>query len=113
MGGALFVRDVMMEFPNVEFSKFPEIDEVDSALLYKSLEHFFKKVSIEEGDAKLHLAVKEYKKGGLRVQHEVHAKLTLAGEQYFAQVTDWKLLSSVQEALKKVEKEVQKVHSKK
>ncbi|MEK6958971.1 MAG: hypothetical protein AABW59_02910 [archaeon] len=102
-----------MEFPNVEFSKFPEIDEVDSALLYKTLEHFFKKVSIEEGDTKLHLTVKEYKKGGLRAQHEVHANLFLGGKQYFSQVTGWQLLEAVQESLKKVEKEVQKVHSKK
>lgn len=102
----------MMAFPNVEFVKFPEVDEVDQGLVQKALEHFMKKVPYKN-EVKLHLSLKEYAKGGLRAQHELHATLTLDGKRFFAQETDWKLMTVIQDVLKKLEKEVLKEHSKK
>ena len=106
---SVFGCGLMDGFENVTLAKFPELDEVDSGLFKTALSHFFKKVG---EDAKLHLTVKEYKKGGLKAQHEVHAKLMFDGKEFFAEYTDWQLLGTVQQVLKKLEKEVSKDSSK-
>jgi ribosome-associated translation inhibitor RaiA len=103
---------LMLVFPNVEFVKFPDMDEVDLGLLEKALEHFMSKVPCK-GEVKLHLSLKDYAKGGLRAQHELHGTLIVDGKKYFAHETNWKLLEVIQDVLKKLEKEVQKEHSKK
>jgi ribosome-associated translation inhibitor RaiA len=99
-----------MEYPNVSFVKFPVLDEVDEGHIAKALEHFFRKVG---GDAKLQLSIKEYKKGGLRAQHEIKAKVSVLGKSFFADHTDWQLLETIQHTLKKLEKEVLKETGKK
>ncbi|MFA6064861.1 MAG: hypothetical protein WCW44_02420 [archaeon] len=99
----------LKSFPNVKFVKFPEIDEVDLGLIEKSLASFFKKVG---DDAKLTLALKEYKKGGLRSQHEIHGTLLVNGKSYFADFEDWQLLEVLQHILKVLEKEYLKKASK-
>jgi len=99
----------LSEFPNVKLIKFPEFDEVDSALFSKALTHFFKKVGVE---SELQLSLKEYKKGGLRAQHEVHARLAIKGKSFFAEYTDWQLLETVQQVLKKIEREFLKKNNK-
>ncbi len=96
----------MVSFENVELTKFPEIDEVDSLLLQKSFDNFFRKVGGKE--AKLHLAYKGYHKGGLRSQHEVHATLLVDGRSFFAEVIDWKLGKTINSCLEKLLREAQK-----
>ena len=96
-------------FPNVVLVKFPEIDEVDLGFVSKALEHFFNKVG---AGAKLQLTLKEYKKGGLKSQHEIHAKLIVGNKSFFAEDESWQLLKTVQNVLKKLEKEVLKESSK-
>ncbi len=98
-----------MDVPsNVKLIKFPELDEVDSELFSKALAHFFKKVG---DDVSLQLSLKQYRKGGLRAQHEVHAKAVINGDSFFAEHTDWQLLEVVQHVLKTLEKEVKKKES--
>ena len=99
----------LKNFPNVKLVKFPEIDEVDLALVEKALSAFLKKVG---EDAKLTLALKEYKKGGLRSQHEIHGTLIVNGKSYFADFEDWQLLEVLQHVLKVLEKEYLKQISK-
>lgn len=99
----------LKNFPNVKLIKFPEVDEVDLALVEKSLTSFFKKVG---EDAKLSLVLKEYKKGGLRAQHEIHGTLIVNGKSYFADYEDWQLLEVIQHILKVLEKEYLKKVSK-
>jgi len=101
-----------MNFENVIFSNFPEIDEVDRGLVQKNLETFFSKISFLDSPS-LHINYKGYAKGGLRKQHEIHAKLTTSIDAVFASEVGWQLLEVLQNALKKLEKEVQKKHSKK
>jgi ribosome-associated translation inhibitor RaiA len=101
-----------LSFPNVEFLKFPEIDEVDGGILGKNFDHFFRKVPYQN-EVKIHISHKEYAKGGMRVQHEIHAKLVVDGKQFFAKETGWKLLEVMQDVLKKLEKEVLREHEKK
>lgn len=96
----------MVSFEGVELSKFPEIDEVDSAFLQKSFDSFFRKVNGKE--VKLHLSYKGYHKGGLRSQHEVHAKLLVDGKSFFVEVTDWKLGKTIDLCLEKLLREAQK-----
>ncbi|MBT4191872.1 MAG: hypothetical protein HOE11_01045 [Candidatus Diapherotrites archaeon] len=98
----------MSKLENVELIKFPELDEIDSALLDKNIEHFFKKVS--SNDVSLRLTCHDYARGGVKKQHEIKAHLILDGEAYFASDTTWQLLETVQNALKKLEKEVLKKH---
>ncbi|VVB74427.1 Uncharacterised protein [uncultured archaeon] len=95
---------------NVELVKFPEFDEVDEKLFESALSHFFKKVG---EDAKLHLDLKQYKKGGLRIQHEVHGTLSIRGKKFFASNEDWILINTLQSVLDKLAKEVKKADSKK
>jgi ribosome-associated translation inhibitor RaiA len=96
-------------FENVEFVKFPDVDEADNLILVKSLTSFFKKVP----EGKLHLTHKSYNKGGLKTQHEVHGRFLLKGKEYFASVVSWEFLDSIQKVLDKLEKEVRKEHSQK
>ena len=98
----------MNNFPNVVLVKFPELDEVDQALFDSALSRFFKKVG---EDAKLHLSLKQYKKGGLRTQHEVHASVVINGREFFASFEGWMLMDALQRTLKKLEKEVDKAFS--
>ena len=98
----------MVVFPNVKLVKFPKLDEIDSALVGKALEHFFRKVG---DNAELVLSMKEYAKGGLRVQHELHGKLIINGKSFFAEDTGWQLLEVVQSVLKALEKEFSKAFS--
>jgi|GEM_PF-1024276 len=99
----------LKNFPNVKLIKFPELDEVDLGLLEKSAGSFFKKVG---SDAQVSLSLKEYKKGGLRAQHEVHGSLIVGGKSFFANHEDWQLLEVVQHVLKVLEKEFLKKSSK-
>lgn len=93
---------------NVKLVGFPEFDEVDEGIFSAALSRFFKKVG---EDAVLQLSLKEYKKGGLRSQHEVHAKLDLLGNRFFAERTGWLLLEVLQDVLKVLEREVKKKES--
>jgi hypothetical protein len=99
----------MKNFANVELVKFPELDEVDESMLETTITNFLKKVG---EDVKLHLSLKQYKRGGLRMQHEVHARALFGGRGFFASYEGWMLLDAVQRVLKKVEKEVDKAFSK-
>ncbi len=98
-----------MDVPaNVKLVKFPELDEVDLELFNKAIAHFVKKVG---PDVELQLSLKQYKKGGLRAQHEIHAKAVLGRGTFFAEHTDWQLLEVVQRVLKTLEKEIKKKES--
>jgi len=101
-----------MEYEKVIFANFPKLDGVDEGLLQQNLDSFFSKVSFLTSPS-LHISYKGYAKGGLRKQHEVHVKLTASKDVLFASETGWQLLEVVQNSLKKLEKEVQKKHSKK
>ena len=90
---------------NVKLVKFVELDEIDQGLFESALEHFFKKIG---PGSNLVLSLKEYKKGGLRSQHEIHAKLKLTGHEFFAERKGWLLLEVVQEVLKVLASEVKK-----
>lgn len=97
----------MQRFKNLELVHFPEVDEIDKALLVKNFENFFEKVSVE-GENYLKVSAKEYSKGGIRKQHELKAQLFLDGQMFFASDTGWKLLETTQNILKKLEKEAMK-----
>ena len=96
---------VLENFPNLKLVKFNEIDEVDLAFFEKSLERFFKKVG---EDAQLQLALKDYAKGGLRVQHELHGTLTIGAKKFFASTEGWKLFEVISNVLDKLIKESEK-----
>ncbi len=96
---------VLENFPNVTLVKFDKIDEVDLAFFEKSLERFFKKVGT---NTKLQLALKDYAKGGLRVQHEIHGTLTIGVKKFYASAEGWKLFEVVSEVLSKLIKETEK-----
>jgi ribosome-associated translation inhibitor RaiA len=101
----------MEQFKNLELVKFPEVDEVDKSILVNNFERFFSKFDLNDSD-KLTINVKDYAKGGLRRQHEVKAHFLLSGEVFVASHTDWQLIETIQNVLKKLGKEVQKSTSK-
>jgi len=101
-----------MEYENVIFANFPELDEIDVGLMQKNLDAFFSNVSFLD-NPNLHVSYKGYAKGGLRKQHEVHVKLNTSTDSVFASEIGWQLLEVMQNSLKKLEKEVHKKHSKK
>ncbi|HPM85805.1 MAG: hypothetical protein PHY04_02960 [Candidatus ainarchaeum sp.] len=95
----------VVRFANVKLVKFKDIDEVDLALFEKSLEKFFQKVGFE---TRLELSLKDYAKGGLRVQHEVHGKLLVGSKKFFASSEGWKLFEVVSNVLSSLVKEFNK-----
>ncbi len=95
----------MVSFPKVELTKIPVVDEVDAGILSKTFTHFFKKLPSE---AKLHLSFKEYDRGGLKKQHEIHAILSIDSKKFFASEEGWELISTIQSVLDKLEREVSK-----
>jgi ribosome-associated translation inhibitor RaiA len=99
----------MNRFNNLELVNFPEVDEIDNDLIVKHFERFFSKVNLSESDL-LKISVKEYARGGLKKQHEVKAHLSLDGADFVASETNWQLIKTIQDVLKKLEKEVQKKH---
>jgi len=99
----------MEHIENVELVHFPEVDEIDFALLAKSIEHFFKKIGATQED-QLKLTYKGYARGGIKKQHEIKAQLALGGKIFSASDTEWQLLKVIQEVLKKLEKEVLRKH---
>mgnify|MGYP003975304997 CR=1 FL=1 len=101
----------MKRFSNLELVNFPTVDEVDNDLIVDQFERFFTKVNVSDTDL-LKISVKEYAKGGLRKQHEVKAHLVLEGSDFSASETNWQLIRTIQDVLKKLEKEVQKSTSK-
>ncbi|MGI6589186.1 MAG: hypothetical protein ACOX1V_00795 [Candidatus Iainarchaeum sp.] len=98
------------KFKNVKLVKFKEIDEVDLAFFEKSLERFFQKVG---PDAKLELYLKDYAKGGLRVQHEVKGTLYVGSKTFFSTSKGWKLFSVVSKVLSGLVKNFNKDSKKK
>ena len=101
----------MKRFLNLELVNFPEVDEIDNALIVHQFERFFEKVNLS-GDDRLKISVKEYSKGGLKKQHEIKAHLFLKGADFSASETNWQLIKTIQDVLKKLEKEVLKSTSK-
>ena len=101
----------MESLKNLELSKFPEVDEIDKEIIKDHFKRFFTKVNVVDDDL-LHISVKDYSKGGLRTQHEVKAKLILGGKVFVASETNWQLIETIQDVLKKLEKEVLKSTSK-
>ena len=100
-----FCMVVLENFPNVTLVKFDKIDEVDLAFFEKAIERFIKKVG---ADAKLQLALKDYAKGGLRVQHELHGTLSIGAKKFYASAEGWKLFEVVSDVLAKLIKETEK-----
>jgi len=101
----------LKSFNNVELIKFPELDEIDDALMGKAFQRFLDKVGLNDED-RLVLTSKEYAKGGLRRQHEIKARLIFSKKDFTASETGWQLIETVQNVLKKLEKEVLKSTSK-
>ena len=86
---------------NVKLVKFEKFDEIDEALFEKAISSFLEKVG---SDVELTLSLKDYAKGGMRVQHELHAKVFAGGKTFFAEEEGWKLLGVIQKALDVLEK---------
>jgi ribosome-associated translation inhibitor RaiA len=105
--------DVMVVFEQVETVHFPDVDEIDRGIVEKNFQTFLEKVNNGKELPTLHLSFKQYDKGGLKKQHEIHAKLTIDGDIFIASHTDWQLIATIQSVLTKLEKEVLKKHSKK
>ena len=57
----------MVNFQNVEVAHFPAVDEIDQGIIEKNFQHFLSKVAYDGGDPKLHITVKEYNKGGVKM----------------------------------------------
>ncbi|MDD3159362.1 MAG: hypothetical protein PHQ98_00140 [Candidatus ainarchaeum sp.] len=97
----------MDRFKNLELIKFPKFDEPDTLELIKTFERFFSK-STNDSSCKLSLSLKDYAKGGLRKQHEIHAKLICDGKSYFASETSWNLVECIKKVTSTLEKEAKK-----
>lgn len=95
----------MINVENVEFSKLPEIDEVDASIIKSDIERFLGKVSFGR-ETRLHITFKEHRHFGLKVKHEVHARLEVGGKSFFASACEWQLIKTVQSVLAKLKKEV-------
>jgi hypothetical protein len=97
----------MDRFKNLELIKFPKFDEPDEELVITIFDRFFNK-SFFGQDCKLSLTLKDYSKGGLRKQHEIHAKFVCGDKSFYASDIEWNLIKCIQKVIKKLESEVKK-----
>ncbi|MFH0954634.1 MAG: CBS domain-containing protein [Candidatus Micrarchaeota archaeon] len=94
---------------NISFVDKPALDEIDGAVLDKTVADFFDKMSVRFS-SELLLTVhfkKELAKGTHQI-HDVHCHMNGPGLKLSSSAQNWKLLSAVQDALKALQSEVRK-----
>ncbi|MDP6671179.1 MAG: hypothetical protein QGI60_05200 [archaeon] len=93
----------------IQLSKLPEVDEIDRAKIDGSIEKTYDKLEkLLNNDIFLKAHFKDFQKDGLRKKHSVQLHLSLPGIELSSSATDWNLITALQEALGKIEREAEK-----
>ena len=111
--GIITIRDLLRQFAalkqekrNIRFISMPKIDEIDAHTLNNSVNETYDKLQrIVHNILALNLQFKQYSAQFGRIKYEVHAHFSAPGLTLTATDADWNLLSAVQGAMRKLEKE--------
>ncbi|MBS3057401.1 MAG: CBS domain-containing protein [Candidatus Diapherotrites archaeon] len=111
--GIITIRDLLkqaaaqkQEKRNIQFISMPKIDEIDLGLLQRSVTETYDKLQrLVQNILALNIQFKKYSAQFGRIKYEVHAHFSAPGLTLVATDADWNLLSAVQGAMRKLEKE--------
>ncbi|MBI2530307.1 MAG: CBS domain-containing protein [Candidatus Diapherotrites archaeon] len=111
--GIITIRDLLkqaaaqkQEKRNIQFISMPKIDEIDMHTLNNSVNEAYDKLQrVVQSILSLNIQFKEYSAQFGRTKYEVHAHFSAPGLTLVATDADWNLLSAVQGAMRKLEKE--------
>ena len=94
---------------NIQLSNLPEVDEIDRAKVDSILAKCFDKLErVLNNEIHLKAHFKDFQKAGSRKNHSVQLHLSLPGIGLSASETDWNLLTALQNAVSKLEREALK-----
>ncbi len=111
--GIITIRDLLkqaaarkQEKRNINFISMPKIDEIDMHTLNNSVNETYDKLQrVVQNILALNMQFKEYSAQFGRIKYEVHAHFSAPGLTLVATDANWNLLSAVQGAMRKLEKE--------
>ena len=99
---------------NIQIVNAPELDEIDLAKVNDTINASYDRVKKSLGSPyALLVHFKQYKKHGARVKHSVHIRASSPGLNVKAEAASWNVISSLQEALASLERELRKSTAKK
>ena len=91
---------------NIKLSNLLDVDEIDKAKLDSVLANTYDKLArIVNNTILLRANFKSSTKGGARKHYEIHLHLSIPGIEVVSSSTDWNLLTALEEAALKLEKE--------
>jgi len=91
---------------NIQISGLPEIDEIDRAKVLYSLALCYDKIQrLVSNEVLMHAHFKQQRKKGLRRQHDIKLKISYPGKTLVSNAKDWQLITTLQSAIKAIERE--------
>lgn|GEM_PF-1012690 len=99
---------------NIQIVNAPELDEIDLAKVNDTINASYDRVKKSLGSPyALLVHFKQYKKSGARVKHSVHIRASSPDLNLKAEAVSWNVITSLQSALKQLEREIRKSTAKK
>lgn len=94
---------------NIQVVNAPELDEIDLAKVNDTINASYDRVK-KSLNAPYFLLVhfKQYKKTGARVKHSIHIRASAPGLSVKAEAVSWNVITSLQNALSELEREIKK-----
>ena len=91
----------------IQFSSFPDLDELDNAKAMDTINSFYDKASkMSAGSPSLSVHYKERRSSGLRKMHVLQVRFSAPGLSARAEESGWSFLSVLQKSLKALKREI-------
>ena len=119
--GIITRRDILEEIVksgaverNIQVVNAPPLDEIDVAKVNDTINASYDRVKKSLGSPyALLVHFKQYKKHGARVKHSVHIRASSPGLNLKAEAVSWNIISSLQDALESLERQIMESTAKK
>ncbi|MEM0360376.1 MAG: CBS domain-containing protein [Candidatus Diapherotrites archaeon] len=99
---------------NIQVANVPALDEIDKAKVDSTINASYDRVKKTLGMPYFLLVhFKQHKEAGARVKHSVHIRASAPGMNFKAEATSWNVITSLQDALSEIEREIRKAIGKK
>jgi len=98
----------------IQIIDLPELDEIDLARVESTIDKSYDRTANFAGEE--HLLVvhfKQHKNAGMRTKHSVHTRLSSSKLNVKAEANSWNVITSLQEALRELEREARELSDKK
>ena len=98
----------------IQIIDLPELDEIDLAKVESTIEKSYDRtVNFVGEEHSLIVHFKQHKKAGMRTKHSVHVRLLSPKLNVNAEAVSWNIITSLQEALRNMEREARDISEKK